>query len=129
ADRRLAAGGGRTARDGRLRARDRDGRLPRALPREPREAERARARQAARLSLRPADGEPRVHARAPDHGAGPVELVPALRPEPADVRAQHLLGETGGLPQGRPAYLSRPRTVDLRGAASRRRALTSVREG
>ncbi len=44
--------------------------------------------------------EPRLPARPPDHGAGPVELVPALRPEPADVRAQHLLGEAGGLQEG-----------------------------
>ena len=30
-----------------------------------------------------------------DHGAGAVELVPALRPQSADVRAEHLLGEAG----------------------------------
>src|SRR4029077_4959204 len=29
-----------------------------------------------------------------------VELVPALRSQPADVRAQHLLGEARGLPEG-----------------------------
>jgi predicted acyl esterase len=38
--------------------------LPRALPREPRQAEGARAGQARSSSLRPADGEPRV----PDPG-------------------------------------------------------------
>ena len=59
------------------------------------------AGQAARLPLRPAHREPRLPAGPPDHGAGPVELVPALRPQPADLRAQHLLGEAGGLPQGR----------------------------
>ena len=35
-----------------------------------------------------------------DHGADPVELVPALRPQPAALRAQHLLGQGRGLPQG-----------------------------
>ena len=47
------------------------------------------------LPLRPADGEPRLPARPPHHGAGAVELVPALRPQPADLRAQHLLGQAG----------------------------------
>ena len=35
-----------------------------------------------------ADGEPRLPAGAPHHGAGPVELVPALRSQPADLRAR-----------------------------------------
>ena len=35
-------------------------------------------------TVRPAADEPRVPARAPDHGAGAVELVPALRSQPAD---------------------------------------------
>ena len=39
----------------------------------------------------PADGQPRVPAGAPHHGAGAVELVSALRPQSADLRAQHLL--------------------------------------
>ena len=30
-------------------------------------------------------------ARPPADGPGPVELVPALRPQPADLRPQHLL--------------------------------------
>ena len=34
----------------------------------------------------------------PDHGAGPEHLVPALRPESADLGAQHLQGEGVGLP-------------------------------
>jgi hypothetical protein len=50
------------------------------------------------LPLRAADGEPRVPARPPHHGAGAVELVPALRPQSADVRAEHLLGEARRLP-------------------------------
>ncbi len=44
--------------------------------------------------------EPRVPARPPDHGAGPVEPVPALRPQPADLRAEHLLREARRLSEG-----------------------------
>ena len=36
------------------------------------------------------DGESRVPARPPDDGADPIELVPALRSQPADLRAEHL---------------------------------------
>ena len=64
------------------------------------------AGKAAAVSLRAADGEPRVPAGPPDHGAGAVELVPALRPQPADLRAEHLLGEARRLPQGRAARSS-----------------------
>ena len=53
----------------------------------------AHAEQADALPLRAAEREPRVPARPPHHGAGPVELVPALRPQPADLRAEHLLRE------------------------------------
>ena len=53
-----------------------------------------------RVPVRAADGEPRLPARPPDHGADPVELVPALRPQSADVRAEHLLREAGGLREG-----------------------------
>ena len=42
-----------------------------------------------------AHGEPRLPARPPDHGADPVELVPPLRPQSADVRAQYFLGQAG----------------------------------
>ena len=48
---------------------------------------------AAALSIRSADRESRVPARPPDDGAGPIELVPALRSQPADLRAEHFLGE------------------------------------
>ena len=54
-------------------------------------AEADRGEHAAAVPVHPADGQPRVPAGAPDHGAGAVELVPALRPEPADLRAEHLL--------------------------------------
>ena len=69
------------------------------------------------LQVRPADGEPRLPAGAPDHGAGAVELVPALRPQPADLRAEHLLGEAGGLPEGDAARLPRAGTGELHRAA------------
>ena len=49
------------------------------------------------LSLRPADHQPRLPAWPPDHGPGPVELVPALRSQPADLRPQYLLRQTGRL--------------------------------
>src|SRR5204863_478395 len=39
--------------------------------------------------------------------AGAVVLVPALRSQSADVRAQHLLRAAGGLSEGDPARLSR----------------------
>ena len=63
------------------------------------------AESAARVPVGAAEREPRLPAGAPDHGAGAVELVPALRPQPADVRAQHLLGEARGLPEGDAADL------------------------
>src|SRR3546814_14893013 len=43
--------------------------------------------------------------RSPD-GAGAVDPVPALRPQPADLRAEHLLRQARGLPQGDPADLA-----------------------
>ncbi len=46
------------------------------------------AGHAAAISLRPADGEPRFPARASHHGPDPVELVPALRPQSANLRTQ-----------------------------------------
>ena len=47
--------------------------------------------------LRAAEREPRVPARASHHGADPVDAVPAVRPQSADVRAEHLQREAGGL--------------------------------
>ena len=67
------------------------------------------AEHAAALQIRAAHRQPRLPAGPPDHGADPVELVPALRSQSADVRAQHLLGEAGGLPEGGAADLSRAR--------------------
>ena len=71
---------------------DRDGRDPRPLPHRP------RAPLAASPPNQPLTYEfalPSVDyvgpARPPADGPGPVELVPALRPQPADLRPQHLL--------------------------------------
>ena len=57
--------------------------------------------------------EPRVPARPPHHGAGPVELVPALRPQPADLRGQHLLRQPRRLPQGHAAGVPHRRRGEL----------------
>ena len=56
---------------------------------------------AARCTASPCRRRTTFPAGPPDHGAGPVELVPALRPQPADLRAEHLLGQAGGLPRRR----------------------------
>ena len=71
--------------DGGLSAADRHGHLPRPLPREPRAPERHCLEQGAALPLRPAHGRSRVPAGASGDGADPVELVSALRPQPADL--------------------------------------------
>src|SRR5581483_12091003 len=67
----------------------------------------------------PADGESRVSSRAPDDGAAAIELVSALRPESANLRAEHFLGEAGRLSEGDAAHLSRPRTGELHRAPAR----------
>ena len=58
------------------------------------------------LSIRATDGQPRVPAASPHHGADPVELVPTVRSEPTDLRRQHLLRQASGLQEGDPAHLS-----------------------
>ena len=77
------------------------------------------AEPAAALPVHPADREPRVPAGTPDHGADSIELVPVVRPQPADVRPQHLLCQSRGLRQGDPAHLSRARRSKLRESAGR----------
>ncbi len=49
----------------------------------------------------------------PDHGASAVELVSALRSQSTDIRAEHFLGQAGGLSQGDAAHLSRARPGEL----------------
>ena len=69
------------------------------------------------LYVRASAGESRLSAGPSDHDSDPVELVSALRPQPADVRAEHLLGEAGGLSEGRAARFSRDWARELRGTA------------
>ncbi len=82
-----------------------------------------RGRPAPPLQVRSAHREPRLPAGPPDHGAGAVELVPALRPQPADLRAEHLLGEARGLPEGRAARPSRSGPGELHRVAPGRNAM------
>ena len=102
------------------------GRHPaRPVSRELRDGEADRGGKAPPLQVRAADGEPRVPAGPPDHGAGAVELVPALRPQSADLRSQYFLGEARGLPHGGSARLPlvRGRPGELRRVAGRDDAL------
>jgi hypothetical protein len=69
-------------------------------------AEADRAEPGARVPDPPAAGEPRIPARAPDHGADPVELVPALRPQSADLRAEHHVRPARELREGDAAHLA-----------------------
>ena len=81
ADRCLPGRGSEPAGDGRLSTGGVDGHFPRPLSRELRAPLGHPGRQTAALSLRAADRQSRVSAGPPDHGADPVELVPALRPQ------------------------------------------------
>ena len=126
ADRRLSGRSAGPSRDGRLSAERVDGHLPRPLSRELLGAEGALAQHAADVCVRAAGREPRVPAGAPDHGAGAIDLVPALRPQSADVRAEYLLRESGGLRQGDAADLSRGRRRELHRPAGRAGALTPL---
>ena len=58
------------------------------------------------LSLCVADCESRVSAGPSHHGADSVELVSALRSQPADVCAEYLLGQAGRLSEGNTTDLS-----------------------
>ena len=97
ADRRVSGPGGGSCGDGRLPVGDCDGYLPRAVSRELCRSQADRAGQGADVSVCAAAGESRLPAGAPHHGAGAVELVPAVRSQSADVCAQHFLGQAGGL--------------------------------
>ncbi len=56
--------------------------------------------QGAGIQVSPADREPCVPAGPPDHDPGPVQPVPALRPQSADLRAQYLHGQGQRLQEG-----------------------------
>ena len=95
--------------------------FPRSLSRGFFEAERDRAGQGARIPHPVAAAEPHVPAGSPHHGADPVELVPALRPESADLRAEHPVRAAGELRQGDAARLAHGGTI-LRDRAAGHRA-------
>src|SRR5262249_19230587 len=57
------------------------------------------------------------------HGAGPVELVPAVRPQPPDLRPERLLGRAAGLREGHPAGLPRTGPHEFRRTTRRLFAL------
>jgi putative CocE/NonD family hydrolase len=93
ADRRISGRSAEPARDGRLSARCFHGHFPRPLPRELRARFPYPVRQAAALPFRAAHGKSHFSARPPDHGADSIELVPALRSQSADLRAEYLFCE------------------------------------
>ena len=78
--------------------------IPRPIP----------GRQAAAIPLRAADDESRIRAGPSHHGADPVELVPAVRPQSADLRPEHLLRQAGGLCEGDAVGVPRRRTSRAR---------------
>ena len=123
-DRRLSGRSAEPARDGRLSAGGFDGHFPRPLPREFRDAKGHHAERAASLPLHPADDESRLPARPPRDDPGAIELVPSLRSQPADIRAEHLLCQAGGLQEGDAAHLSR----ELREPAGARQVIQPVAE-
>ena len=56
--------------------------------------------------IRAAEREPHVPAGPSHHGADPVQLVSAVRPQSADFRAEHHVREPGDLREGHPAGLA-----------------------
>ena len=54
-----------------------------------------------------------ISAGTSHHGADSVELVPAIRPQSANFREEHFLGEAGRLPQSDTARISRAGTGKL----------------
>src|SRR5581483_485363 len=98
----------------------------RTLSRVSGESESDCARQAFALSVRSADCEPRFPAKTPDHGSSPVELVPSLRPQSTDLRAEYLLGEARELQEGDAAGVSRAEPGEFRGVATGENALVQL---
>src|SRR5437588_3659804 len=121
-DRRLSRRSSEPARNGWLPAEYRHGHFSRAIPGEFREAEGHHAEYAANLQIRAPHGGSRLPARAPDHGANTVKLVPTLRSQPANLRAEYVLCETRRLCESDATDLSRTRHSQLhRSAGSVRR--------
>ena len=122
-DRCLSRRGAEPAGDGRLPAERVHGHFPWTLSRELRRGEGDHAERSAQIHVRPADRQSRVPAGAPDHDPGAIELVPALRPQSADLRAEHLLRPSRGLREGDAADLPRSRCGELHFAAGRQRKI------
>ncbi len=87
ADRRVSGRDGVEPEDGRLRVAGVAGDLPRPLPREFQHAQAIGIQSAAGIPVRPANRQPHLPAGPPGDGAGAVQSVPALRSQPADLRA------------------------------------------
>ena len=98
ADRRLPRQHARQLAAGRLPAHGGARDHARPLPEELLRARAAPAEHAARLHGGPAPAGLHLQEGPPHHGAGPEHLVPAVRPQSADLGAQHLPGEGVGLP-------------------------------
>ena len=77
-----------------------------------------RAEQGARVHVEPAHAELHVPEGPPHHGAGAEHVVPDHRPQPADVRAEHLRGEGERLQGGDAPHLPQ-RRVPFAGGDSR----------
>lgn len=92
-DRCLASGNSGPAGHGGLSVDGVGRHLPRTVSGEPGDTDADRGESAAPLSVQPSDGEPRFPAESSNHGADPVDLVPAVRPQSANVRPERFLGE------------------------------------
>ena len=89
-------------------------------PRNARPGDAAAGRVGARIPLFTARCGPCVQSRAYGGGRGREHVVPALRPQPADVCAQHHDRDTGGLQAGGDYDLFRPGArFDVAGAAGK----------
>src|SRR5207249_7612741 len=94
-----------------IRAADRDGDPAWPLQRKLRAPARPPGQQARRVAHPAARPRPRLPEGAPPDGPGAVDLVPADRSQPSEIRAEHLSGDGGRLREGHaPGVL-------LRGAA------------
>ncbi len=69
-----------------------------------------------------------VPAGTPHHGADSVELVSAIRPQSANFREEHFLGQAGRLPQSDAARISRARSGKLYRIAAGDNAVNSLGE-
>src|SRR5437899_3536759 len=104
-DRRLSGRSSGTERNGRLPVDGFHRHLSRAVSREPGNTKGHHSGQAVALPLPATDREPCFSPGTPHHGADPVELVPTLRPQSADLCAEYFLYQACRLPKGDTADL------------------------